>query len=255
MKGKVPAWLIKLKSLELMDLSQNRLVGSVPGWLGTLPNLFYIDLSDNLLTGELPKEFFHLKALMSQKTYEETEKNYLQLPLFVKPNNLTANLQYNNLYYVPPAIFIRRNNLTGSIPVEVGQLKALQILELLGNIFSGRIPDELSNLTNLERLDLSNNNLSGRIPSSLRQLHFLSYFNVANNTLEGPIPTGSQFDTFPKSYFEGNPLLCGGVLETSCTAPSPEPAEDDEFRKTLVIGIAIGYLIGFSSVILVCARQ
>ena len=107
MRGEVPAWLMKLKSLELMDMSQNRLVGSIPGWLGTLPNLFYIDLSDNLLTGELPKEFFHLRALMSQKVYEATEKNYLPLPLFIRPNNGTANQQYNHLYYFPPAILWR----------------------------------------------------------------------------------------------------------------------------------------------------
>lgn len=254
MKGEVPAWLIKLKSLELMDLSQNRLVGSVPGWLGALPNLSYIGLSSNLLTGEVPKEFFHLRGLMSQKAYEETEKNYLPLPIFVSPNNVTANLQYNNIYNFPPSIYMERNNLTGSIPIEIGQLKALHVIELHGNNFSGRIPEELSNLTNLESLDLSNNNLSGRIPPSLRQLHFMSYFNVANNSLEGPIPTGGQFDTFPKECFEGNPLLCGGVLLTSCTAPTTSTTtEGDELKRILVTGIAIGYLFGFISILVVCA--
>lgn len=124
--------------------------------------------------------------------------------------------------------------------MEIGQLKALQALELLGNNFSGRIPDELSNLT---KMDLSNNNLSGRIPSSLRLLHFMSYFNVANNR-----------NTFPKPCFEGNPLLCGGVLQTSCTAPTrPHATEDDELKKTLVVWLATGYLVGFSSILLVCA--
>ncbi|RID57868.1 hypothetical protein BRARA_F01214 [Brassica rapa] len=229
--------------------SNNGLVGSIPGWLGTLPNLSYIDLSRNLLTGELPKEFFHLKALMSEKAYEATEKNYLPLPIFISPNNIIISQQYNQMYNFPSAIYMERNNLTGSIPVEIGQLKALQVLELHGNNFSGRIPDELSNLTNLERMDVSNNNLSVL-------LHFMSYFNVANNSLEGPIPTGSQFDTFPKSYFEGNPLLCGGVLMTSCTAPRREPAtttEDDELKRTLVVGSAIGYIFGFSSILFVCA--
>lgn len=82
----------------------------------------------------------------------------------------------------------------------------------------------------------------------------MSYFNVANNSLEGQIPTGGQFDTFPKPCFEGNPLLCGGVLQTSCTAPTrPHATEDDELKKTLVVGLATGYLVGFSSILLVCA--
>ncbi|KAJ0257217.1 Receptor-like protein 2 [Hirschfeldia incana] len=256
MKGEVPAWLIKLKSLELMDLSENLLVGSIPGWLGTLPNLSYIALSSNLLTGKVPKEFFHLKALMSQKTYEETEKNYLPLPIFIS----AVNQQYNHMYNFPSGIYMEWNKLTGSIPVEVGQLKALHILELDGNNLSGRIPEELSNLTNLERLGLSNNSLSGRIPSSLTLLNFMSYFNVANNSLQGQIPTGGQFDTFPKSFFEGNPLLCGGVLQTSCTAPTRPPTtstttEDDELKRTLVIGMTIGYLFGFSSILVVRVRQ
>ncbi|XP_010476868.1 PREDICTED: receptor-like protein 2 [Camelina sativa] len=254
LKGKIPAWLINLNKVEIIDLSLNRFVGSIPGWLGTLPELFYLDLSDNLLTGELPKEIFQLKALMSQKTYDATEKNYLELPVFLNPNNVMINQQYNQLYSLPPTIFIRNNFLTGSIPVEVGQLKGLHILELQSNNLSGSIPDELSNLTNLERLDLSNNKLSGRIPWSLTGLHFMSYFNVANNSLSGPIPTGSQFDTFRKAYFEGNPLLCGGVLLNPCTpTTATTTVKDDEFDKTFLLGIASGYFLSFISTLVVRA--
>lgn len=252
--GEIPAWLIKLKSLAVMDLSHNQLVGSIPGWLGTFPHLFYIDLSENLLSGELPKELFQLKALMSQKAYDATERNYLKLPVFVNLNNVTTHQQYNQLFSLPPAIYIRRNNLKGSIPIEVGQLKVLHVLELSHNYLSGTIPHELSKLTNLERLDLSNNHLSGRIPWSLTNLHYMSYFSVANNSLEGPIPTGSQFDTFPQANFEGNPLLCGGILLTSCKAPTKPPAtttdkedteDEEELKRTFIIGVAIGFLVSY----------
>ncbi|XP_010540114.1 PREDICTED: tyrosine-sulfated glycopeptide receptor 1-like [Tarenaya hassleriana] len=254
--GKIPVWLIKLKNLEVLDISVNALTGTIPGWLGTLPNLFYMDISDNLLTGDLPKEIFQLRALMSQKAYDATGRNYLELPVFVNPNNVTTNQQYNQLSSLPPAIYIRRNNLTGSIPVDVGLLKVLHVLELSHNNLSGTIPDELANLTNLERLDLSFNDLSGQIPWSLTGLHFLSYFDVANNNLQGPIPTGGQFDTFPKAHFDGNTLLCGTALQRSCSTP-PDPysttMDKDKVNAKLVTGIVIGTFVAASLVVVVLA--
>ncbi|CAI9757751.1 unnamed protein product [Fraxinus pennsylvanica] len=217
--GLIPIWLSRLDKLEVLDLSLNNITGSVPGWFGDLPNLFYLDLSQNLLSGKFTMELIKLRRLATQRTSDQVDQSYLELPVFVQPNN-ASNLQYNQLSNLPPAIYLRSNSISGTIPIEIGQLKFIVALDLSDNNFSGSIPDTISNLTNLEKLDLSINYLSGRIPASLTKLHFLSFFNVAYNNLDGPIPVGGQFDTFPNSSFEGNPRLCGKILQRSCSSQS-----------------------------------
>ncbi|KAK4838642.1 hypothetical protein QYF36_015297 [Acer negundo] len=133
--GQVPIWLAKLKKLEVLDLSVNQFTGPIPGWFGNLARLFYIDLSSNSLTGEFPKELTQLSALATQEIIDEVQRSYLELPVFVKPNNAT-NQQYNQLSNLPPAIYLRNNSLSGNIPAEIGQLN-VAYNNLQGSIPSG----------------------------------------------------------------------------------------------------------------------
>ena len=84
------------------------------------------------------------------------------------------------------------NQLTGSIPSEIGNLTNLTGLDLGGNELTGSIPPELGNLTNLTWLDLSNNRLT-EIPESICDLDIkwdLDYrFNITNNQLCPPYPS------------------------------------------------------------------
>ena len=62
----------------------------------------------------------------------------------------------------------RDNNLTGSIPSELGGLSLLLVELLLNNNrLSGSIPPELGGLSNLKVLNLMNNRSSGCIPATL----------------------------------------------------------------------------------------
>jgi Leucine-rich repeat (LRR) protein len=149
LSGQVPSWLASITSLQVIDLSYNQIRGSIPRWLGDLSSLFYLDLSNNLLSGGFPLELAGLRALTSQEAVKRVERSYLELPVFVKPTNAT-NLQYNQLSSLPPAIYLKNNHLSGNIPVQIGQLKFLHVLDLSDNRFFGNIPDQLSNLTNLE---------------------------------------------------------------------------------------------------------
>ena len=62
------------------------------------------------------------------------------------------------------------NNLTDSLPSQIGDLTSLGILQLYNNKLTGPIPAEIGKLVNLEILFLEDNEFSGRLPSELGQL-------------------------------------------------------------------------------------
>ena len=57
--------------------------------------------------------------------------------------------------------------LDGTIPAGLGDLSALEVLDLSDNSLTGTIPSELGNLSNLEKMYLSSNQLTGCIPQTL----------------------------------------------------------------------------------------
>ena len=80
------------------------------------------------------------------------------------------------------------NNLTGSIPAELGNLTALRQLTLEENNLTGSIPAELGNLTALFNLGLHGNKLTGSIPAELGNLTALGSLHIQENDLTGSIP-------------------------------------------------------------------
>ncbi|MGF7138679.1 leucine-rich repeat domain-containing protein [Roseimarinus sediminis] len=83
---------------------------------------------------------------------------------------------------------LRSNRLTGQLPPELGLLANLEYLYLYGNTLTGEIPAELGNLANLKRLYLYSNQLSGAIPSELGKLTQLEYLYLQSNRLSGNLP-------------------------------------------------------------------
>ncbi|KAL6204024.1 hypothetical protein ACLB2K_021294 [Fragaria x ananassa] len=250
--GQIPAWLSKLKKLEVLDMSYNSITGSIPSWLGNLPRLKFLNLGANLISGDLPKELCRLPMWMFENT-TATQEDDIELELPVYGSLLWV--QYT-LSYFPLAMGLKSNNISGSIPIEIGQLQLRQ-LDLSNNSFTGNIPEQISNLKNIETLSLFKNHLSGKIPSSLTRLNFLRDFNVSYNNLEGEIPTSTQLQSFNASAFEGNPKLCGAPLPTECQQAKGNDSnnnedsteDEDEYQiPWLHVSVILGFILGFWSV-------
>ncbi|KAL5207121.1 hypothetical protein ABZP36_031556 [Zizania latifolia] len=211
LSGKIPRWLPKLSSLEVLLLDSNQLTGTIPDWISSLHFLFYLDISNNSLMGEIPTALVQMPMLMSEKAAAQWDPRAFELSIYTY-----LSLQYRMVSAFPKVLNLGSNELTGLIPPEIGQLKALLSLDLSFNKLSGDIPQSICNLTNLLILDLSSNNLTGTIPASVNNLNFLSKFNISNNDLEGPVPDAGQLSTFPSTSFDGNPRLCGPMLARHC---------------------------------------
>ena len=79
-------------------------------------------------------------------------------------------------------------NLAGSIPPELGDLEALEILHLKNSGVSGPIPSALGKLTALTWLDLSYTGLSGTLPPALGWLTALTGLDLSYTSLSGTLP-------------------------------------------------------------------
>ena len=91
-----------------------------------------------------------------------------------------SNLTFLDLY---------ENQLSGAIPSELGNLSNLTFLNLGANQLSGAIPSELGNLSKLESLSLHANQVSGTIPAELGDLSNLKWLDLSQNQLSGTIPS------------------------------------------------------------------
>ena len=85
-------------------------------------------------------------------------------------------------------LILYNNDLTGSIPPEIGDLTNLTYLVLWAQL-TGSIPSEIGNLTNLTQLWLYNNQLTGSIPPEIGNLTNLTDLVLWGNQLTGSIPS------------------------------------------------------------------
>jgi len=106
-------------------------------------------------------------------------------------------------------IFLAQNNLSGSLPPDIGAFANLTELELYTNSLNGAVPPQIGNLAQLQRLALYSNRFTGTVPPDLGRPTKLTYFALGDNQLTGAIPaelgnlTNVEFFSFNGNLLDG----------------------------------------------------
>ncbi|CAK7336364.1 unnamed protein product [Dovyalis caffra] len=154
LRGEISSSVCNLKSLQILDLSNNSLSGFVPQCLGNFSNsLSELNLGMNNLEGNIPSTF--------------SEGN---------------SLEYLNL---------NDNELEGNIPRSIINCTKLKVLDLGNNKIADAFPYFLEMLQELKVLVLRSNRLKGFVKGPTTKYAFskLRIFDLSGNNFSGPLPT------------------------------------------------------------------
>ena len=226
--GPIPPAIGRLRRLRDLNLRDTGLEGPLPPEMGNMAGLEYMDLSKTRLSGPLPESFADLNlerfyhsgtglcVPRSLAAWYESLGNSDPLPCIPETANRDVLVTLYNKTGGPDwqrkgnwltdkslntwsgivtdaegyvtEIFLPRNNLTDSLPPELGDLDRLEVLSVYGNNLTGRIPPELGKLTRVHELALSSNNLEGPIPPEIGDMVSIDTMYLSWNNLSGPIP-------------------------------------------------------------------
>ncbi|KAK7260600.1 hypothetical protein RIF29_26792 [Crotalaria pallida] len=172
LSGPLYSSLSRLNNLSVIRLDQNNLSSSVPDTFANFRNLTVLSLGSCGLTGIFPKKIFHIPTLTIIDISFNKDR-YGSLPDFPFNGRLKTLILSNTLF-------------SGALPVSIGNLSCLSILDLSNCVFNGTLPNSMSKLMELTHLDLSRNNISGPIPP-LNLSKNLTYLDLFQNGLTGSI--------------------------------------------------------------------
>ncbi|XP_071738676.1 receptor-like protein EIX2 [Rutidosis leptorrhynchoides] len=268
--GILPSQLCLLNNLNILDLSNNGLVGNIPGCVGNFTSMSS-KRSGNDRTNHSYKSYHFIPGdyhptfpgctvesqcpgagapvvYPIQEVHQEFIDNALVAWKGIERSFGRSILELLNI------IDLSNNSLSGKLPFEITHLAELVSLNISFNKLHGELPKDIGMLRSLDSLDLSKNQFSGKIPSSLARLDGLGYLDLSFNNLSGKIPTRTQLQGFNSSFYEGNPLLYGPPL-SPVSGPTPsttgvveddnELGGDNDFWKSYYMGMGAGFAAGF----------
>ena len=186
----------------------------------------HLEIESNFFTGALP-----FLNEMTELTYVYLRRNALTSHLnFLKGGRLT------NLF----SIWLDGNDITRTIPTQVGELTSLASISITNASLTGTIPTELAILPLINRIWLYGNELTGTVPQELANITKLEILEIQDNNIKGTMPS-KVCDIIRASEYENKALVadCDEVKCDDCctkcggpTPPTPAPPTDVQFSPT-----------------------
>ncbi|PRQ55525.1 putative protein kinase RLK-Pelle-LRR-XII-1 family [Rosa chinensis] len=246
LSGSIPSSLGNLTMLNSLYLDENNLNGSIPSSLGECHGLQDLDLSENSLEGKIPQQL--LNGLLS-----------LSISLNLSTNQFTGSLPVEiGKLKALGKLDISNNMLSGELPSSLGSCQSLEVLHLQGNFFNGFIPSSMKELRGIQDLDLSRNNFSGDIPQFFEGFRNLENLNLSFNQFWGAVPIDGVFKNASATSVAGNTRLCGGIANFRlpvCKSHGGGLSREMKLMISLVSGFTLLGLAMVLSFFLLCKKM
>jgi len=257
--GDIPVGLGNLTNLTRLDFGNNNLTGNIPGGLGNLANLTWLRLAGNNMTGCYDPNLANWCGQLStafidgSNNFDVTWQDFCNTgagTCIVNPCRQSDSLTLVTVYHATGGanwtetwnlnqpmdtwhgvtlshegcvidLDLSANGLTGTIAVELADLRSIIELNLSVNNFTGGIPGEFGDMTNLYRLNVAGNNLTGCFDQNLANLcgralgyGSINYFNNFDATWEDFCYTGTGVCN-PVSCRERDSLALASLYHTT----------------------------------------
>ena len=217
--GSVPTRLGNLGNLRLLALDNNQLSGPVPLELADLDNLTTLRLSGNQLSGCVPVGLKDvatndLASLGLDDCPVDTSDPVDRAALVAFYESTGGPNWTDNTGWLSGApvkdwegvrtdengrviqIVLPLHNLSGTLPLDIGLLTKLNILQLSGNSLTGELPPTMGRLTELELIILGGNAFTSCIPDGLANLAPDGIFSIGLKPCpRTPFPSGGSVES------------------------------------------------------------
>ncbi|KEH25981.1 disease resistance family protein/LRR protein, putative [Medicago truncatula] len=222
-----------MKSLEVLDLSENRLKGGVFKFFMNVCTIQSLGLSQNNLTEDLQSIIHNLSGGCVRNSLQVLDLGWngitgglpdLSAFTSLKTLDLTLNqlsgkiLEGSSLPFQLENLSIKSNSLEGGIPKSFWMNACkLKSLDMSNNRFSGELQVTIHHLSicarySLQQLDLSGNQINGTLPD-LSIFSSLEIFDISENRLNGKIFEDIRFPTTLRTLSMDSNSLSGVISD------------------------------------------